>query len=211
MNSIIDPAIETYAREHSMPESDVLRELSDETYRTMESPQMVVGRVQGGLLRLLVSVSGARRVLELGAFTGYSALAMAEGLPDDGELITCDMNAESTEMAQRYWDRSLHGAKIMLKLGHALETIDTLEGPFDLVFIDADKENYTAYWEKVLPLVRSGGLILVDNVLWKGRILAPVSTLDHAVDAFNKHVAKDERVEAIMLTVRDGVTVARKK
>ena len=211
MEPIVNLAVEAYAREHSSPESELLRELAEETYETMESPRMLVGRVQGTLLRLLVQLSNARRVLELGTFTGYSALSMAEGLPADGALITCDVDPKATGVARRYWDRSPHGQKITLKLGPAMETLGELEGPFDFVFIDADKENYIAYWEKIVPLVSQDGLIVADNVLWKGRVLKPESALDYAIDTFNKHVADDERVEGLIITVRDGVTIARKK
>lgn len=166
--------------------------------------------MEGLLLRTLVQVSGARRVLELGTFTGYSALSMATGLPDDGQLITCDVDPEATSMAKRYWARSPHGSKIELRLGPALETLASLDGPFDMVFIDADKESYINYWEACLPKVRPGGIIAVDNVLWYGKVLDPSELSDFAIVAFNEHVLKDERVESVMLTVRDGVTLARK-
>jgi len=208
---IISEAIEAYARNHSSPEDPLLQELAAETHATMAHAGMQVGHIQGSFMRLLVLVAQARRVLEIGTFTGYSALAMASGLPDDGELITCDQDPDATAMARRYWARSPHGSKISLRLGPALDTLRTLEGPFDLVFLDADKENNPHYWEACLPIVRRGGLILVDNVLWKGRILNPESPLDQAVHAFNEHVSRDTRVEAVMVPIRDGVTLARKR
>ncbi|MCL4694817.1 MAG: O-methyltransferase, partial [Candidatus Hydrogenedentes bacterium] len=136
---------------------------------------------------------------------------MAEGMAADGKLITCDVDPEATAIAQTHWNQSPHGSKIELRLGPALETIEGLTGPIDMVFIDADKENYIHYWEAVLPKVRQGGLIVADNVLWSGRVLKPEKRSDHAVDAFNKHVVADPRVEAVMLTVRDGVTLAWKR
>jgi caffeoyl-CoA O-methyltransferase len=136
---------------------------------------------------------------------------MAEGLGDDGQLITCEIDSRSAAMAREYWAQSPHGGKITLALGNALETLETLEGPFDLVFIDADKQSYVAYWEACVPLVRSGGLILVDNVLWSGRVLDPKEPDDHALVAFNRHVREDSRVETVMLTIRDGITMACKR
>jgi caffeoyl-CoA O-methyltransferase len=135
---------------------------------------------------------------------------MAEGLPDDGKLITCDIDPETTKIAKKYWSRSTHGKKIELKLGPALETLKTIEGLFDLVFIDADKVNYINYWELCLPKVRPGGLLVIDNVLWSGSVLNPEDETERAIDEFNKHVYNDKRVEVVMLPIRDGVTLAWK-
>ena len=208
---VVPEEIEEYALVHSSREDPLLQALAQDTQANTKWPQMQTGHVEGSFLRMLVQVSKARRVLEIGTFTGYSALSMAMGLPEDGRVITCDVDPEATATARRYWEKSGQGAKIELRLGPALETIESLEGPFDFVFIDADKENYVNYWEAVLPKVRQGGLIAVDNVLWSGRVLDPKDTLDHAVVAFNRHVRYDDRVELVMLTVRDGVTLARKK
>ncbi|MCH8204870.1 MAG: class I SAM-dependent methyltransferase [Candidatus Hydrogenedentes bacterium] len=208
---VVPEEIEEYALVHSSREDPLLQALAQDTQANTKWPQMQTGHVEGSFLRMLVQVSKARRVLEIGTFTGYSALSMAMGLPEDGRVITCDVDPEATATARRYWEKSGQGAKIDLRLGPALETIESLEGPFDFVFIDADKENYVNYWEAVLPKVRQGGLIAVDNVLWSGRVLDPKDTLDHAVVAFNRHVRYDDRVELVMLTVRDGVTLARKK
>ena len=208
---VVPEEIEEYALVHSSREDPLLQALAQDTQANTKWPQMQTGHVEGSFLRMLVQVSKARRVLEIGTFTGYSALSMAMGLPEDGRVITCDIDPEATAMARQYWEKSGQGAKIELRLGPALETIESLEGPFDFVFIDADKENYVNYWEAVLPKVRQGGLIAVDNVLWSGRVLDPKDTLDHAVVAFNRHVRYDDRVELVMLTVRDGVTLARKK
>src|SRR5262249_31480358 len=163
------------------------------TREGQKDPQMMVGNSEGLLLRLLVKMSGARRVLEVGTYTGYSALAMASGLPDDGELITCDISQKATAVAQKYWAKSPHGKKIRLVLGPASDTIAALEGPLDFVFIDADKLNYVRYWEAALPLVRKGGVIVADNVLWSGRVLDPKTDDDRAIVAFNAHVKNDAR------------------
>ena len=211
MINIVSENIENYCSRHSQPEPQLITELVRETRKSTELPQMMVGQLEGNLLKLLVRLSCAKLVLEIGTFTGYSALMMAEGLPENGKLITCDIGPDWTRIAQKYWSRSPHGKKIELKLGSALETIKSLNGPFDMVFIDADKENYSNYWEACLPKVRSGGLIAADNVLWSGRVLNPQDTSDHAICKFNDLVANDSRVEPVMLTVRDGMTLAWKK
>ncbi len=211
MSLIVPEAMEAYAQAHSEPVAPLFEQLKEETYRTMSAPQMQVGRLEGDFLRLLVRLCQARRVLEIGMFTGYSALIMAEALPDDGELITCDIDPKAEQVARRYFAQSPHGKKIRVRMGPALETVKTLEGPFDFVFLDADKESYVAYYEAVLPLVRRGGLIVADNTLWSGRVLAPKEPSDHAIVAFNAHVAQDARVEKVLLTVRDGMTLAYKR
>jgi caffeoyl-CoA O-methyltransferase len=210
MSNIVPEPIEEYARAHTAAESSLLQELAHETRHKMKRAEMLIGQVEGALLRLLVEVSQARRILEIGTFTGYSALTMAEALPPDGRVLTCDVDPEATTLARRFWARSAHGSKIELHLGPALEVVGDLEGPFDLVFIDADKANYIAYWELCVPKVRTGGLLVIDNTLKDGRVLAPESPADHAVVAFNAHARADNRVEAVILTVRDGVTLARK-
>lgn len=208
---IVPEALERYAEEHSEKPSSLLLELRDETHATMQSPGMQVGPVEGAFLRMLVRLTSARRVLEIGMFTGYSALMMAEGLPDDGELITCDVDPKAEAAAKRYFARSPHGKKIHIRMGPALETVRTLKAPFDLVFLDADKENYPAYYDAVLPLVRQGGLIVADNTLWSGRVLEPKQQTDRAIAAFNRNVAQDPRVEKVLLSVRDGMMLAWKR
>ncbi|MCX9088304.1 MAG: class I SAM-dependent methyltransferase [Candidatus Methanoperedens sp.] len=210
MKRIVSKKIEQYCQEHTKPESQLLHELVAETFAHTAFPEMEVGHLEGAFLRILVRLLRAKRILELGTFTGYSSLLMAEGLPDDGKLITCDIDLETTEIAKKYWSRSPHGKKIELKLGHALETLKTIEGPFDLVFIDADKVNYINYWELCLPKIRRCGLLVIDNVLWSGSVLDPEDTTERAIDEFNKHVYKDKRVEVLMLPIRDGVTLAWK-
>ncbi len=208
---LIPNEIHEYVKGHCSEEEPLFTELTEETQTGTPFPMMQSGHVEGLLLRMLVQISQAENVLEIGTFTGYSALSMAMGLPENGRLITCDVDPKATDIARRYWAKSPHGKKIDLRLAPALETLETLEGPFDLVFIDADKENYVHYWDACMPKVRQGGLLTVDNVLWSGRILDPQEPLDHAMVAFNEHVRKDERVETVMLTVRDGITVARKR
>lgn len=205
-------ALEQYVHDHTRARPPLFDELRERTYADVPDPQMQVGRVEGTLLKLLVALLGARRVLEVGTFTGYSALCMAEGLPDDGELLTCDRDPEATSVARSFFDRSPHGRKIRVMLGDALETLRALphDPPFDLVFLDADKERYVDYYEEALPRLRPGGLVVADNTLWSGRVLAPEHPSDHGIVAFNRHVAADPRVENVLLAVRDGVMLARK-
>ena len=209
--SIVNPALEAYATRHSSPETSLFKSLARATQIQTTMPQMQVGHLEGSFLRLLVKISRAKRILEIGTFTGYSALAMAEGLPRGGCLITCDIDPDTTRIAQSHWQRSPHGRKIELRLGPATETIRRLNGFFDMVFIDADKENYVRYWQLCVPKVRRGGMLLADNVLWGGRVLNPRDRSDRAIVAFNRHVAADRRVDAIMLPLRDGLTLAHKK
>ena len=207
---IISEKMEKYACEHSTKESEILKELAEETYAKASFPEMQVGHLEGALLRLLVKVTKAKRILEIGTFTGYSSLVMAEGLPEDGEIITLDKDPSSTEIAKKYWQMSPHGEKIKLILGDAFDSLKKISGQFDMVFIDAHKPDYIKYWEDCIDKVRCGGLIIADNVLWSGRVLNPKSEDDFGIVSFNKHVANDSRVEAVMLTVRDGVTLAVK-
>ncbi len=211
MSYIVPEDIETYVEQHTSDPAEIFHALKTVTKEKMEHHRMQVGKVEGGFLRLLVRISNARRIVEIGTFTGYSALCMAEGMADGGTVITCDVDPEATAIAREYWAQSPHGEKIDLRLGPALESIESLDGPIDMVFIDADKQNYVNYWEAILPKVRTGGLLVADNVLWSGRVLKPEKRSDFAVDRFNKHVVTDRRVEAVMLSVRDGVTLAWKK
>ncbi len=209
--NLVPEEIETYCESHSSPESEVLKALVKETYENAKLPQMQVGHLEGAFLKILVRLTRAQRVLEIGTFTGYSALAMAEGLPENGKVITCDIDPVNTEIARKHWSLSPNGKKIELKLGPALQTLETIEGPFDLAFIDADKENYLKYWNKILPKMNSGGLLIADNVLWSGRVLNPKEPTDHKIAEFNKQVHSDPRVELLMLPVRDGMTLAWKR
>ncbi|MGP0592268.1 O-methyltransferase [Nitrospira sp. T9] len=207
MKSLVLPDIEAYAEAHSLPESEVCRRLREETYRNMDCPQMVVGPLEGAFLKVMALSVGARRVLEIGTFTGYSALCMAECLPDDGMVITCDIDPESTDMAKRYWAQSPHGTKIHLRLGPALETMATMTGKFDLIFIDADKANYVNYFRQALELISDNGVILIDNVLWNGDVLIHPAPDSHtaAIQELNRVVHAEPRVSAALLTIRDGI------
>jgi len=211
MLNIVPELIERYCQSHSQSESKLFRALTKETYAKAHIPQMSVGHLEGAFLRLLVRVTRAKRILEIGTFTGYSALAMAEALPDNGKLITCDIDPVATSIANRSWAQSPHGRKIQLKLGPAADTIKKLQGDFDLVFIDADKTNYINYWKLCVPKVRRGGILAADNALWSGRVLNPQDEDSRAIDAFNKHVHADKRVEATLVTIRDGLMLAWKK
>jgi len=203
--NFIDENIEEYAFDHTSYEGDLLRQLEEETYKKLEIPQMTTGRIEARLLKLLARLVGAKRILEIGTFAGYSALSMAEALPEEGELVTCEIDPEAIIFAKKYFDLSLHGKKITLMEGSALESLKKISGPFDMAFIDADKENYSNYYEAILPLVRSGGLIAIDNVLWSGRVLDPQDKSDKAIHQLNERVIQDERVESVLLTVRDGL------
>ena len=211
MLGFIDEDVERYAHDHTKSESDLFRRLREETYAEMNYPEMQVGRIEGQFLKMLVRLTGARLVLELGMFTGYSALMMAEGLAEDGRLITCDVDPKAEAIARRYFAETPHGHKIEVRMGPALETIATLAGPIDMVFIDADKPNYSNYYEACLPLLRTGGLVVTDNVLWSGRVLSPDDDSTRAIVEFNKRVQADPRVENVCLTVRDGMMLVWKR
>ena len=207
----INEEIENYACEHTEREGELLEQLEKETYETLEIPQMLTGRIEGRFLKMLVHLLKAKRVLEIGTFGGYASLSMAEALPEDGKLFTCDIDPQAIAFAKRFFEKSEHGKKITLLEGPALESLPTLSGSFDLAFIDADKENYWNYYEAILPMIAPGGLIVVDNVLWSGRVLNPVDASDKAIHQFNEKVTQDDRVEAVMLTVRDGIYCLRKR
>jgi caffeoyl-CoA O-methyltransferase len=214
MIDLVPEAIEQYAAEQTTPVPELLEELREVTYATMDAPQMQVGVLEGMFLQLLVRLSGARRGLEIGMFTGYSTLMMAAGLPDDGELTTCDVDPGAEEVARRFFERSPHGSKIRVRMGPALETLQTLKGPLDFAFIDADKVNYGHYFDAVVPLVRPGGWIAADNTLWSGNVLKSPESQDddtRALAAFSRHVAADDRVDQVLLTVRDGITLIWRK
>lgn len=171
---------------------------------------MMVGPVEAQFLKMLAMMTGARRILEIGMFTGYSTLAWAEALPKDGRVVTCEINPKTTEIAKRYFAESPHGGKIEIKLGPALESLKLLYGLFDLCFIDADKENYGAYYDRCMELVRPRGLIILDNMLRGGRVLDPTDASTRAVDALNQRIRNDPRVENVLLPVRDGIMLVRK-
>jgi caffeoyl-CoA O-methyltransferase len=212
MPEIVPEPIERYAEAHTTPPPPLLAELAAETQETLSSPQMLTGPIEGRFLQQLVFASGARRVLELGTYSGYSSLSMAEGLPPDGRIDTCEIDERHAEVARRYIARSAYADRITVHVGPALETIARLEGAFDFVFIDADKANYVNYYEAVVPRLGERGLIVADNTLWSGRVVDPDDGEGtQAILAFNEHVANDERVVCVQLTVRDGVTLIRRR
>jgi caffeoyl-CoA O-methyltransferase len=208
---IADARVEQYAVEHTTPEPPWFATLAEETRNATRAPTMMVGTLEGRLLTALVALHRPRSVLEIGTFTGYSALSMAEALPADGRIITCDISEEHLAIARRHIAASPYAGVIEIRSGPALETIATLPGPFDLVFIDADKTSYSAYFEATLAKLAPDGVILVDNTLWSGRVLDPAITDPDtaAITAFNDQVLADDRVEVVMLTVRDGVSLIR--
>jgi len=193
MAFIVPEEIERYAEAHTTPPPPLLAELAAETQATLRSPQMLTGPIEGRLLEQLVFVSGARRVLELGTYSGYSSLSMAAALPPDGRIDTCEIDERHAEVARRYIARSPYADRITVHLGPALETIARLEGEFDLVFIDADKPNYVNYYEAVLPRLSPRGLIVADNTLWSGRVVNPEpdDASTQAIAAFNDRVRQD--------------------
>jgi caffeoyl-CoA O-methyltransferase len=205
--------IDDYAEAHTTPPADLLGRLWDETHETLDAPQMLTGPVAGRFLEFLVYVSGAKRILEIGTFSGYSALSMASGLAPGGRIDTLELSEKHAEVARRYFAESPHGDRITLHLGPALETLDRLDGDFDFVFIDADKGGYVDYYEAVLPRLSARGFIAADNTLSSGRVLddEPESEAARAIQGFNEHVRSDPRVVSALLTIRDGITLIRPK
>ena len=212
MSYIVNEDVERYALEHSTPDPEFFRRLEAETRATTTLPQMMVGPLEGQFLGWLVWLSGARQILEIGTFTGYSSISMALNLPESGRIVSLDVNEETTAVARRYAEEAGVADRIDYRVGPAIDELGALDGPFDLVFIDADKESYIDYYENVLPKVSERGFIVADNVLWSGRVLeddGDEST--QAIKRFNEHVAADDRVECLMLTVRDGMTLIRRR
>ena len=209
---IVDSELEAYAEAHTTALPDLFDRLAAETREKSEFPQMMVGRIEGRFLGFLVRMRQARRILELGTFTGYSSICMALELPEGGHITTCDVNEETTEIARRYAAEAGVIDRIDYRLGPAAETIAELDGPFDLVFIDADKDGYVDYYEAALPKVADDGVIIADNVLWSGRVVeANADGSTQAIQRFNEHVRGDDRVESVMLSVRDGMTLIRRR
>jgi caffeoyl-CoA O-methyltransferase len=210
---VVREEIDGYAEAHTTPPPELLAELADETRETLDSPQMLTGVVEGRLLELLVHALRPRRVLELGTYSGYSALSMAARLPDGGHIDTCEVDERHAEVARRYIGRSPYADRITVHVGPALETIELLGGEFDFVFVDADKENYGNYYEALLPRLAPSGLMAFDNTLWSGRVLDADddSETTGSIVELNDRIARDERVVAVMLTVRDGVTLLRRR
>jgi caffeoyl-CoA O-methyltransferase len=209
MSFIVESAVEEYAEAHSSPDGELFERLAAETREKSETPQMMVGLLEGQFLGALVRSTGAKRVLELGTFTGYSSISMALALPADGHVITCDVDAEMTEIARRYAQEAGVADRIEYRLGPALDTIAQLEGEFDLVFIDADKPNYLNYYEATVPKLSPNGLLILDNTLWSGRVADPNEDDENtrAIRTVNDRVRDDPRVRNVLLTVRDGMNL----
>jgi caffeoyl-CoA O-methyltransferase len=210
---IVDPPVEQYAEAHSSPNGELFQRLAAETREKTTVPQMMVGLLEGRFLGVLVRSLRARRVLELGTFTGYSSISMALALPPGGRVITCDVNEETTAIARRYAEEAGVADRIDFRVGAALATIAELEGPFELVFVDADKENYVNYYDATLPLLAETGLMVVDNTLWSGHVADPDNDDEttRAIRALNDRVQEDSRVHNVLLTVRDGMNLIWRK
>ena len=211
---LVSEAVEAYAEAHTSPAAEHLQALAAETRATLESSVMLTGEVEGRMLEFLVFLAQPQIVLEIGTYSGYSALSMAQTLPAGGRIVTCELDPERVAFAERHIADAGMSDRIEVRQGPAIDTIATLDGPFDLVFIDADKAGYLGYYEAVLPKLSPRGLIVVDNVLWSGRVADAPSDEDEdstrALREFNDHVIADDRVVSVMLSVRDGVTLVRR-
>jgi caffeoyl-CoA O-methyltransferase len=211
---IVNPALSDYLVAHSEPADDVLRDLAEETHRELAGQAgMQISHDEGELLTMLVRLTGARQAVEVGTFTGYSSICIARGLPSDGHLLCCDVSEEYTSVARRYWERAGVADKIELRIAPAVETLSSLpsEPYLDFAFIDADKTGYASYVEEILPRLRPGGLMVLDNMLWHGEVLDPESDDGRAVAELNAALVADDRVDVVLLPVRDGVSLARRR
>ncbi len=203
--------LENYISAHSESGGDVEKALRKETLDLGPSSGMMSGDSVGNFLKFIVKTNKCKRILEIGTFTGYSALMLASALPEEGELITCDINSETSNIAKKYWAKSSHGEKIKLKLVPANETMETLTGKFDLIFIDADKNNYLNYYKKSKELLNEDGIIIIDNVLWSGRVLKPEDKQSISIDNFNKFVHEDKEFWNTIVPIRDGLMIATRR
>ena len=209
----IPEELDNYVVAHSENEPELLQKLTRETYQKILQPRMLSGHFQGRILSMLSKIVNPKNILEIGTYTGYSALCLAEGMQADGELHTIDVNEELVDFQRKYFDASNYGKQIQQHLGNALELIPELDKTFDLVFIDADKDNYPNYFEIVMDKLNPGGIILSDNVLWSGKVLEPLNPKDTSTKAlleYNKMLKDDPRVETVLLPIRDGLTISRK-
>ena len=211
MNFISDK-LQQYLDDHSMEESDLLKALDRETHQKVLQPRMLSGSYQGRLLALLSKMIEPKKILEVGTYTGYATLCMAEGLSKGGSIDTVDHNEELADMQRRYFDQSPYGNQITQHLGEAKDILKTLAGPYDLVFLDADKENYPYYFDLIIDKLETGGVILSDNVLWSGKVLEKaIDEATSALQEYNHKINTDVRVETVVLPVRDGLTITRKR
>lgn len=212
MAFVVPEEIEQYAEEHTTPPTALLAALSEETHASLAAPQMLTGPIEGRFLELLVYAAGARRILELGTFSGYSSISMAAGLAAGGHIDTCEVEEKHASVARRYIEQAGLSDRITIHMGPGLDTIEALGGEWDLVFIDADKPNYLNYYEAVVPRLTERGIIVADNTLWSGKVLDQSDDSEGAVAirAFNGRVLNDDRVVCVQLTIRDGVTLIRR-
>ena len=211
---IVDPAINDYLVAHSEPADDVLRDLAEETHRELGGrATMQISHDEGELLTMLVRLTGARQAVEVGTFTGYSSICIARGLPSDGHLLCCDVSEDYTSVARRYWERAGVTDKIELRIAPAVETLAALptDPHLDFAFVDADKTGYASYVEEIVPRLRPGGLMVLDNMLWSGEVLDPQNDDGRAVADLNDALVADDRLDVVLLPVRDGVSLARKR
>jgi len=209
----IDEALANYANAHSSEEPEILKKLNRETHLKMMQSRMLSGHLQGRLLSLLSHLTRPKCILEIGTYTGYSAICLAEGLAEGGILHTIDNNPERDAFVNRFIDEAKMTGKIRTYIGDARKVIPTITGDFDIVFIDADKSSYAAYYDLIIDRVKQGGIIITDNVLWSGKVIEPVKANDEdtlLIQAFNKKIASDPRVEVVLLPIRDGISIARK-
>ncbi|QED36266.1 O-methyltransferase [Antarcticibacterium arcticum] len=212
--NFIPEALDEYAVKHTQAEPELLAQLSRETYQKVLQPRMLSGHYQGRLLSLLSKIIAPTRILEIGTYTGYSALCLAEGLKPEGELHTIDINEELTDLQKKYFDLSPFKDQIHAHLGNAMEILPRLSGKFDLVFMDADKPNYPAYFDLIIEKIKPGGILLTDNVLWSGKVIEDIKEDDLSTKAlleYNKKVSEDTRLETVLLPVRDGLSITRIK
>ena len=211
MNFISDQ-LQQYIDDHSMKESDLLKALDRETHQKVLQPRMLSGSYQGRLLALLAKMIGPKKILEVGTYTGYATLCMAEGLTTGGSIDTIDHNEELTDMQRSYFDQSPYGSQIIQHIGEAKDILKSLTGPYDLVFLDADKENYPHYFDLIIDKLEMGGVILSDNVLWSGKVLEKAADeATSALQEYNHKINTDVRVETVVLPIRDGLTITRKR
>lgn len=212
--SLFSNQLENYLDNHYTAESDLLKNLESETFQKTTQPQMLSGGYQGRLLSLISKITKPKNILEIGMFTGYSTLCLAEGLDSDGKIITIDRNEELLYLVKKYFNQSDYSNQIEIKIGNALEVMNQLDlSEFDLFFIDADKSNYTNYYEKIVNAAKPGAVILADNVLWYGKVLEETRANDKdtaILKEFNETVSKDDRVEMLILPIRDGISLIRK-
>lgn len=210
MTDIVTPELEQYCHDMTGQESQALQALAQATHNRTRYPDNMSGRLVGQTLKMLAAISHSKRVLEIGMFTGYSALSMAEALPDDGEILCCESNPQAIAIAEEFFEQAGLSYKLNILFGMALDTIPTIEGKLDMVFIDADKKKYQDYLEMTLPMVRQGGLIIIDDALWKGKVLDPQDDRAQAIADLNQHICQRTDVENVLLPVRHGLNILRK-